>query len=215
MAIFGSLKEMSFPDLVSTLGRRSGVLEVFALPGHRHRYTIALDGGKVLWVKEGKKVLEPLQAHSVLRQLFRLREGAFEFVAGTPSPSLEGPVLDWPLDRLLLTITTIEDECQAYGSSLPDPETRFQAVVTDVWLEEPLWSFWERARPLLTQPGGVSARELARKLSLLEKEVVYYLHKLRLAGKVSPVRAYEVVKQEAERQGLFWRLLASLLGRRG
>lgn len=215
MAIFGSLKDMSFPDLVGMLGRRSGVLEVFALPGHRQAYTIALEGGRVLWVREGRRVLEPLQARSVLQELFRMSEGGFEFVPGTPPPPPDGQVLGWPLERLLLTMTTVEDESRAYSATLPDPRTRFQAVSMDMWLEEPLWSFWEKAKPLLGQPGGASAEELARRLGLREREVVYYLHKLRLAGKVSPVRAYEeaLKRRDESREGLFRRLLASLLGR--
>lgn len=213
MAIFGSLRDMPFPDLVGMLGRRSGVLEIFGLPGHRQGYAIALDGGKVVWVREGTKLLDPLQARSVLQELFRSGEGAFEFTTGTPPPPLEGQPLGWPLERILLTMTTIEDEFAAYRSLLPDPKTRFQAVAMDVWLEEPLWSFWERARPLLAS--GASAEELAARLGLRVEEVLYYLHKLRLVGKVAPVRAYQEAAQAEEKRGLFRRLLASLLGRAG
>ncbi|UZX14750.1 DUF4388 domain-containing protein [Thermus sp. PS18] len=215
MAIFGSLKDMSLPDVVGMLGRRSGVLEVFALPGRRQSFAIALEGGRVIWVKEGTKVLDPLQARSVLQELFRTQEGAFEFSAGTPSPPPEGQGLGWPLERLLLTMTTIEDEYHAYSTSLPDPKTRFRAVQTDIWLEEPLWSFWEKAKPFLSRSTGASAEELAQRLGLRDREVAYYLHKLRLAGKLAPVRAYEETLNERapEKQGLFRRLLASLLGR--
>ena len=212
MAIFGSLREMPFADLVGMLGRRSGVLEVFGLPGRRGSYTIALEGGKVVWVKEGGRPLDPLSARSALQELLRTEAGAFEFHAGTPPPP-EGQALGWPLERLLLTMTTIEDELSAHRPFLPDPKTRFQAVSLEVWLEEPLWSFWERARPLLAQ--GASAEELASRLGLGVEEVAYYLHKLRLVGKVAPVRAYQEKGVDAERKGLLGRLLGSLLGRRG
>ena len=211
MAVFGNLRDMPLPDLVAMLGRRSGVLEVFGLPGKRSGYALALDGGKVLWVREGNRLLDPVEARFTLQELFRLQEGAFEFTPGVPPA--EGMVLGWPLERLLLTLTTVEDEFQAYRPLLPDPKTRFQAAALEVWLEEPLWSFWERARPLLQ--GGASAEELANRLRLPLDEVRYYLHKLRLAGKVAPVRAYEETRKDEERQGLFRRLLAALRGRGG
>lgn len=213
MAIFGSLKDMPFPDLVGMLGRRSGVLEVFGLQGKRLGYSIALEGGRVVWVREGTRVLDPLQARSVLLDLFRSEEGAFEFTPGTPPPPPDGQVLGWPLERLLLTMTTMEDERAQYRPFLPDPKTRFQAVALEVWLEEPLWSFWEKAKPLLAQ--GASAEDLASRLGLSVEETAYYLHKLRLAGKVAPVRAYEEVRKDEAKQGLFRRLLASLLRRGG
>ncbi|GLV48417.1 hypothetical protein TJA_15730 [Thermus sp. LT1-2-5] len=213
MAIFGNLRDMPFPDLVGMLGRRSGVLEVFHLPGRKASYIIALEGGKVLWVREGTKVLDPVQAHSALQDLFRMEEGAFEFTQGTPPPPPNGQTLGWPLERILLAMTTVVDELAAYRPHLPDPKTRFQAVALEVWLEEPLWSFWERARPLLAR--GASAEELAQRLGLPVDEVAYYLHKLRLAGKVAPVRAYRETRADEEKRGLLRRLLASLVGRRG
>jgi len=54
----------------------------------------------------------------------------------------DGEALGWPLERLLLTMTTVEDEQAAYASVLPDPKTRFQAASLEIWLEEPLFSFW-------------------------------------------------------------------------
>lgn len=209
MAIFGNLKDMPFPDLVAMLGRRSGVLEVFGLPGKRQGYAVALDGGKVVWVREGRRFLDPVEARFALQELMRSGEGAFEFVPGVPPAN--GVPLGWPLERLLLSMTSMEDERAAYAPLLPDPKTRFQAASLEVWLEEPLWSFWERAKGLLR--GGASAEEIAKALHLPLDEVRYYLHKLRLVGKVAPVRAYEATRGDAEKQGLFRRLLGALLGR--
>ncbi len=147
MAIFGNFKDMPFPDLVAMLGRRSGVLEVFGLPGKRQGYAVALDGGKVVWVREGRKLLDPVEARFALQELMRSGEGAFEFTPGVPPAN--GVFLGWPLERLLLSVTTMEDELTAYAPLLPDPKTRFQVASLEVWLEEPLWSFWERAKGLL------------------------------------------------------------------
>jgi hypothetical protein len=108
-------------------------------------------------------------------------------------------------------VTSTREDISSARSLLPDPATRFQSAALEVWLEEPLYSFWERARPLLQ--AGASAEDLAARLRLPLDEVRYYLHKLRLAGKVAPVRAYEETRKDEARQGLFQRLLAALRGR--
>jgi hypothetical protein len=211
LAIFGDLKDMPLVDLLSMLGRRSGLLDVWDVGGKRNRYILALDRGNLLWMKDEGGYLDPLKARSTLLELASAGRGAFEF---TPvEPPKGSPVLNWPIERVLLSVTTIHDELASYNSLLPDPKTRFQVAALEVWLEEPLYSFWERAKPLLQT--GASAEDLASRLRLPLDEVRYYLHKLRLAGKVAPVRAYEGTRKDEEKQGLFRRLLAALRGRRG
>jgi hypothetical protein len=211
LAIFGDLQDMPLVDLLSMLGRRSGLLDVWNVGGKRNRYILALDRGNLLWVKDEGGYLDPLKARSTLLELASAGRGAFEF---TPiEPPKRSPLLNWPIERVLLSVTTIHDELASYNSLLPDPKTRFQVAALEVWLEEPLYSFWERAKPLLQ--AGASAEDLASRLRLPLDEVRYYLHKLRLAGKVAPVRAYEETRKDEERQGLFRRLLAALRGRRG
>jgi hypothetical protein len=211
LAIFGDLQDMPLVDLLSMLGRRSGLLDVWDVGGKRNRYILALDRGNLLWVKDEGGYLDPLKARSTLLELASAGRGAFEF---TPvEPPKGSPLLNWPIERVLLSVTTIHDELASYNSLLPDPKTRFQVAALEVWLEEPLYSFWERAKPLLQ--AGASAEDLASRLRLPLDEVRYYLHKLRLAGKVAPVRAYEETRKDEERQGLFRRLLAALRGRGG
>ncbi len=211
MAIFGDLQDMPLVDLLSMLGRRSGLLDVWDVGGKRNRYILALDRGNLLWMKDEGGYLDPLKARSTLLELASAGRGAFEF---TPvEPPKGSPLLNWPIERVLLSVTTIHDELASYKSLLPDPKTRFQVAVLEVWLEEPLYSFWERAKPLLQT--GASAEDLASRLRLPLDEVRYYLHKLRLVGKVAPVRAYEETRKDEERQGLFRRLLAALRERRG
>ena len=209
MAIFGNLRDMPLLDLLSMLGRRSGLLEVWNLPGEQDSYLLALERGRLLWVKANGRRLDALQARSCLFALASAAEGAFEFVPTQPPE--ENPHLDWPLERLLLSVTSTQDEISQQRSLLPDPATRFQSAALEVWLEEPLYSFWQRARPLLDQ--GASARELAHHLNISLDEVRYYLHRLRLAGRVAPVRAYQALRKDEARQGLFQRLLAALRGR--
>ncbi len=202
---------MPLVDLLSMLGRRSGLLDLWDVDGKRDRYILALDRGNLLWMKDEKGYLDPLKARSVLLEIASARQGAFEF---TPvEPPRGSPVLNWPLERVLLSVTTIHDELASYNGLLPDPKTRFQVAALEVWLEEPLYSFWERAKPLLQE--GASAEDLASRLRLPLDEIRYYLHKLRLAGKVAPVRAYEETRKDKERQSLFRRLLAALRGRGG
>jgi hypothetical protein len=211
LAIFGDFQDMPLVDLLSMLGRRSGLLDVWDVGGKRNRYILALDRGNLLWMKDEGGYLDPLKARSALLELAFAGRGAFEF---TPvEPPKGSPLLNWPIDRVLLSVTTIHDELASYNSLLPDPKTRFQVAALEVWLEEPLYSFWERAKPLLQT--GASAEDLASRLRLPLDEVRYYLHKLRLAGKVAPVRAYEETRKDEERQGLFRRLLAALRGRGG
>jgi hypothetical protein len=210
LAIFGDFQDMPLVDLLSMLGRRSGLLDVWDVGGKRNRYILALDRGNLLWVKDEGGYLDPLKARSTLLELASAGRGAFEF---TPvEPPKGSPLLNWPIERVLLSVTTIHDELASYNSLLPDPKTRFQVAALEVWLEEPLYSFWERAKPLLQ--AGASAEDLASRLRLPLDEVRYYLHKLRLAGKVAPVRAYEETRKDGEKQGLFRRLLTALMGRR-
>jgi hypothetical protein len=211
LAIFGDLQDMPLVDLLSMLGRRSGLLDVWDVGGKRNRYILALDRGNLLWMKDEGGYLDPLKARSALLELASAGRGAFEF---TPiEPPKGSPLLNWPIERVLLSVTTVHNELASYKSLLPDPKTRFQVAALEVWLEEPLYSFWERAKPLLQT--GASAEDLASRLRLPLDEVRYYLHKLRLAGKVAPVRAYEETRKDEEKQGLFRRLLAALRGRGG
>lgn len=211
MAIFGDFQNMPLVDLLSMLGRRSGLLDVWDVEGKRNRYILALDRGNLLWMKDERGYLDPLKARSTLLELASAGRGAFEF---TPvEPPKGSPLLNWPIERVLLSVTTIHDELASYNSLLPNPKTRFQVAALEVWLEEPLYSFWERAKPLLQ--AGASAEDLASQLQLPLDEVRYYLHKLRLAGKVAPVRAYEETRKDEEKQGLFRKLLAALRGRGG
>jgi len=210
LAIFGDLQDMPLVDLLSMLGRRSGLLDVWDVGGKRNRYILALDRGNLLWMKDEGGYLDPLKARSALLELASAGRGAFEF---TPvEPPKGSPLLNWPIERVLLSVTTIHDELASSKSLLPDPRTRFQVAALEVWLEEPLYSFWERAKPLLQ--AGASAEDLASQLRLPLDEVRYYLHKLRLVGKVAPVRAYEETRKDEEKQSLFRRLLAALRGRR-
>ncbi len=197
MALFGNLRDLPLPELLSLLARREGYLDLI-LP--QSRLSLGLAGGRLQEVLEGGRRLDPLEARARMVELMNAREGAFEF---HPGPVPRG--LDWPVERLLMATITLVDELSAYHEALPDPRTRFRLKPgMDPLLDEPLFSFWQRAKPLLER--GINAQILAQSLHLPLDQVRYYLHKLRLLGLVEVVRALEEGVRE-ERPGLWQRLL--------
>jgi hypothetical protein len=113
MAIFGALQDMPLVDLLSMLGRRSGLLHVWDAGGKRNRYVLALDRGNLLWMKDDQGYLDPLKARSTLLELASAHWGAFEF---TPAEPPRGSLLlNWPLEQMLLSVITIHDELASYN----------------------------------------------------------------------------------------------------
>ena len=99
MAIFGDLQDMPLVDLLSMLGGRSGLLDVWDVGGKRNRYILALDRGNLLWVKDEGGYLDPLKARSTLLELASAGRGAFEL---TPvEPPKGSPLLNWPIERVI------------------------------------------------------------------------------------------------------------------
>lgn len=211
MALFGSLQDLPLAELLPILRGRTGVLEVL-LPA-RPKVGVALREGRIQEVREGKRVLDPLEARALLMELLDHREGSFEF---QPGPVERG--LDWPVERFLLLSVTVADEIQGYRDALPHPRTRFalKRGVREDLLDEPLLSFWRRAKEHLETP--TSVEDLARLLHLPQDQTAYYLHKLRLLGLVEVGRALERQRGQEERRGLFERLfqgVRKLLGGEG
>jgi hypothetical protein len=78
-------------------------------------------------------------------------------------------------------------------------------------LVEPLSTFWRATAERLAE--GVSAQELTRELNLSLADTRFYLHKLRAAGYIVPVRAFQVEPAREERISIASRLLCALFGR--
>lgn len=198
---------MPLTDLLPMLGRRSGVLEIW-------------DDGKnaSLWLETGvlrgawvnQQNLDAAGVRLLITDLMKNTTGNFEFTMGKPAQPCIHP-LDWSLEQILSN-SVLKDEAVSFTQELPDAETQFQAIALDLWLEEPLFGFWQRAKPLLAS--GASASQIAQRLGLPLDKTRLYLHKLRLAGRVSPVRAYRLQPITQERKSLVSRLLAALFGRR-
>ena len=208
MAIFGNLQDLPLPDLLPMLGRRSGVLELWNLEGGRSA-SLWLDVGQLKGMWLGGKSLESSQARVLIIELMNSKHGSFEFMLGQPIMVCQHP-LSWSVEKLLLANSPA---AEGVGQTqLPDPDTRFQAVALDIWLDEPLFSFWQKAKPMLAV--GASSAQISRQVGIELQTVQQNLHRLRLSGRVSPVRAHEVQPASQERRSLVSRLLAALFGRR-
>jgi Domain of unknown function (DUF4388) len=210
MPIYGDLKSMPLPDLLPMLGRRNGVLEMNNLM-HYGRLHLTLERGIVRRLEHNSVTLDRVQARAALLEISNDMRGNFRFnqdVQIAPRPN----DLNWSLEKVLLGLATQTDEQQHHLDSLPDPEIVFEAVQLEPILEEPLWSFWQRAKDALVL--GVSARKLAVQLNIPERQVQFFLYKLRVSGKVSPVRAAELQTQvRLERQSIASRLLGAIFRR--
>ena len=217
MAIFGNLADFPFIELISTLGRRTGRLEIWDLPS-QSRLELHLNGAILQGlVVNDQLVTNVLRVRDHLIELSIATSGNFEF-SKLPPESLQGR-LNLPVNALLLKVTSTVNELAVYKDRFPAPQTRFKLSNTgEVPAGDPeLIEFVKRAKPSLER--GASSLELAERLGLKLEQVQLYLYKLRSAGHVAPARARELARpmpglppQEVTnaRPGLLSRLLGAL-----
>lgn len=203
MAIFGNLNHMSLGDLLPLLSVQDGALEIFNLEQHP-RVTLYFNGGLLHCLYISGRPAEPLQARGIVSHLVAAKRGSFEFAPGARVRRCPQP-LGWPLDQLLLTTVTVQDEIQGLERSLPHPDTIFALTQDRAPSDQRLLDFWQRAGDLLQQ--GASARELARRLGMPLEHARYYLLKLRQLELLAPVRAR---RAPARKASVASRLLHSL-----
>jgi len=181
MELSGNLRELDFAQLIGLVAHLEGVLELWHLPRQRTAQ-LFLKRRKLRCLRVGDRFLDPLQAKAFLAELATGREGAFEFIARSFRTPCQPP-LNWPLDKMLLSIFTQHDERMRYHDRLPDPERRFRLTPR----ANPDGSLFLRAAgALLRREEGASAREIAHELDLPLDQVRYYLHKLLERGRVEP-----------------------------
>ncbi len=216
MAIFGNFTDFPFIELISTLGRRSGKLNVWDLPGQQ-RLELHLNGAVLQGlIVNGQQVTNVLKVRDQMVELMGAQSGSFEFVKLAPE-ALEGR-LYLPMSALMLRATSAVNELSVYRDRFPSPQTRFKLVNTEgAWDDAELYEFVKRARPALER--GVSPVELSERLSLQLEQVQLYLYKLRSLGRVVPARMREVAARTPipdqpgmpqPREGLISRLLGAL-----
>jgi len=205
VAIFGNLTHMSLDDLLPFLSSRDGALELFNLK-RLPQVTLYFRKGQLHCVHLGNKPIDALQARSVIGELISARKGSFEFIPGAMAKSCPD-VLDWPVDRILISITTTFDEYAQVADRLPHADTLFKLTHITVPDDTRLSDFWKRAHIYLQE--GVSAQQLANKLGMPVDHTRFYLLKLQQLGAVAAGRAHKTQRQE-RRAGVAARLLGSL-----
>jgi hypothetical protein len=209
MAIFGSLQDMPVPDVLGMLGQRHGILEI-RFPDGATTMDVVLGDGRIRQIQRNETPLDPLQARTHLPRLLALRDGDFEFVIDSAKLA-EPPRLDWPVDRVLLSMAMSDRDRQIMADALPHPMVRFQSTASDVALAEPLKTFWSTAAPRLAV--GASAQELAQGLGLSLAQTRYFLYQLRVANYIAPKRAFQAEPVSQERKSFAGRLLGALFRR--
>lgn len=196
MALFGSLDSMPLGEILSLLAHKEGALEVWNLK-EIPPTTIYLKPGRIRSVDQHGKPLPPLSAKATLQALLLAKEGSFEFLPGARPRHKER--LNWPTERVLLSLTTLQDELEHYRPFLPSPEARFRLAGNSP--EDPRFKeFFQLALPHLKR--GASARELAQALSIPLDQVRLYLYKLQGLGAVRRAEMGARPKDKGLLQGL-------------
>lgn len=189
MAIFGDLLELQLPELLNLVGRRTGKLELLEV-GKFKRVELHISSQYLKGIVISDELLDDaLLVRDKLASVMNETSGTFEFHK-VPEIALRGS-LSISIPQLLLSIASTSDEIDAYRKSFSHPNTIYKCLTPcDVWLDEDLYLFFEKAQPFLNS--GVDAQVLVDKLGLSLDQVQLYLYKLRSVGKVSPIRAFEV-----------------------
>ncbi|MGC8967380.1 MAG: DUF4388 domain-containing protein [Thermus sp.] len=178
MALFGSLDSMPLGELLSLLAHKEGALEIWNLKDIPPT-TLYLKPGHIRSVDQKGKPLPPLAAKTTLQALLLARQGSFEFLPGAKPKYKER--LNWPTERVLLSLTTLQDELERYRPFLPSPEARFRLSGSSP--EDPRYQdFFRLALPHLKR--GASARELSQALGIPLDQARLYLYKLQHLGAV-------------------------------
>ncbi len=200
MALFGSLDSMPLEEILSLLAHKEGALEVWNLEGIPPT-TLYLKPGHIRSIDQRGKPLPPLSAKATLQALLMARKGSFEFLPGARPKHRER--LNWPTQKTLLSLTTLQDELERYRSFLPSPEARFRLSGSSP--EDPRYQdFFRLALPYLKR--GTSAKELAHALSLPLDQARLYLYKLQHLGAIKRAEA----KARTRETGLLQELLLGL-----
>ena len=189
MAIFGSLTEFPFLEVISMLRSRSGVLHFRNLRPYES-LELDLQAGQLQRLTvDGVAIFDAGMARSYLLEISDQRVGDFEFRKSHDLSAPQSPLNIVVTDAL--RSGACSDSLHIPEAHLPDPQTRFTptAAAHSAQLEDELRSFWVKARPLLSR--GSSAEQLARELQLELRVAQVALYKLRTSGAIRPARRIE------------------------
>jgi hypothetical protein len=171
MVISGNLEKTPFHELVGIIGKQTGILELWNLPG-KNRYTLYIKEGNLRCLQYKGQFTDPLQTKARLLEILGAGTGLFELNVHWFKTPVD-PALNWPLERVLLSLTIMDEEIKFRTVELVPPGIRFQLAGG----QEPTRNiFWQKAKPHLQQ--GINAQELAKQLNLSEELICYYFAKL-------------------------------------
>ncbi|HEU4742369.1 MAG TPA: DUF4388 domain-containing protein [Meiothermus sp.] len=180
MVVSGNLGQTKFHEIVSMASSKTGILEFWNLPGRRN-CTLYIKNGHLRCLQVGGHYADPLQAKAFLLELVSAHVGSFELRI-VPFQTPCDPALNWPLERVLFSLTVMDDEIKYRTAELAPPDALYRAVEGASLPASSASFFWERAHPRLSQ--GITARELAGVLNISEHLACYYLAKLEGMGLV-------------------------------
>lgn len=188
MPIFGDFAELPFPEVLAMLGQRGGCLLIGPLPKYG-RIELYLQQETLHAIKvNGRFVGDIMQIKYLFGELISAPNGEFEFAKVEPTQMPNH--FELPLQRLVLSSTTLIDEIGHYRAQFAHPQTQFVLSGSpNLWLETGLVEFFQQAQPFLTQ--GCNAEDLAKHLGMSVDQVQLSLYKLRALGRIAPRRAFE------------------------
>lgn len=189
MAIFGNFSELPFPEVITMLSQRSGKLEIWQVPSQK-RYELFLNQGSIQSLGiNGHALSDTLQVRAAFTELTTFQTGLFEF--NRIDQSVLPMQIQLPLQPLLMSSIAMVDELSHYREYLPHPDTcfRFSAQADMLLLEAD--AFVAHALPYLQSTQGGSSRQLSQHLNIALESVQLSLYKLRAAGTIEPLRAFE------------------------
>lgn len=188
MALFGSLNALPLEKLLQLLAHKEGAVEIWNVK-NIPATTLYLKPGYIRSIDQHGKPLEALAAKATLQALLQAREGSFEFLPGAkPKHKVR---LNWPVEKVLLSTVTLQDELERYRPLLPDPRAVFK-VTPMAKKSLPQESFLRKALPYLQK--GVSAETLAKALKMPLDLVRFYLFRLERKGLVERTGKIEGVR---------------------
>lgn len=179
---------MPMPDVLSTVGNKTGRFTVWNTSS-QHYYELHIDKGLLTALMVNNEPVEDIfPLRNRMAELVNLKSGEFEFENLASRLLVSHHQLS--IDTLLLSGLAVADEVAEHRPHLPNPQTVFKTHGNkEPWLTGDLLDFWHCSGALLKQ--GASAEAIAKETALYPDHVLLCLYKLRMAGVITPLRAFQ------------------------
>jgi hypothetical protein len=205
MAIFGNLAQWSFVDVMNTVSKRSGKLELWNLPSGWY-LELYLSDGSIQALFANAQATDLFSARQHLASLLENRQGEFELHNISSEALAQRQHFHLPIVQVLHMPC---HDISKVADVLPEPSTRFvYSKKQQGHLDQELQDFDAHIAHLLRY--GTDAHEVAKLLRLPLDVVCYHLYRLRLVGRIEPARAFEQANANKRPPGLINRLLSAL-----